>query len=154
MREEAAPMLGRVPVVAGASRYRVRRLIMQSVVYLLLILTALIAVIPFLWMVTTSLKTQQEASTYPPTILPTVPQWHDYVEVFSVVPLLTYFRNTVFYVVAVTAGQLFFCSTAAFAFARLKFLGRDVLFVLYLATLMIPLTVTIIPSFIIMRWFG
>jgi multiple sugar transport system permease protein len=124
------------------------------VVHLLLATVALMAIIPFLWMLTTSLKTVQESSTYPPSLLPAIPQWHDYADVFTAVPFLTYLRNTVLYSTAVTAGQLLFCSTAAFAFARLKFPGRDTLFVIYLATLMIPLSVTLVPSFIMMKWFG
>jgi multiple sugar transport system permease protein len=70
------------------------------------------------------------------------------------VPFLTFFRNTALYAVVVAVGQVLFCSAAAFAFARLKFAGRDVLFVLYLATLMIPLSVTIVPALTMMRWFG
>ena len=123
-------------------------------VYLLLALIALIAVIPFLWMLTSSLKTSLQTSAYPPSILPPTPQWHNYADVFAAVPFLTYLRNTVFYSTAVTLGQLLFCSAAAFAFARLKFRGRDVLFLLYLATMMIPLSVTLIPSFVLMKWLG
>jgi multiple sugar transport system permease protein len=104
-------------------------------------------------MASTSLKTVTEASTYPPPILPAVPQWHDYSDVFNAVPMLTFFRNTAFYSAMVTIGQLLFCSTAAFAFARLRFPGREALFLIYLATLMIPLAVTLVPSFILMKWF-
>lgn len=124
------------------------------VIYLLLSLVAVVALVPFFWMVTTSLKTAAEAGTYPPTLLPSLPQWHDYTDVFNAVPFLTFFRNTVFYSLMVTLGQLAFCSTAAFAFARLQFPGRNVLFLLYLATLMIPTSVTLVPSFILMKWFG
>ncbi len=124
------------------------------VTYLLLAAVALIAIVPFFWMVSTALKTAAEASTYPPSLFPAVPQWHDFTDVFSAVPFLTFFRNTVLYSAAVTLGQLLFCSTAAFAFARLRFPGRNVLFILYLATLMIPLSVTLVPSFILMKWFG
>jgi multiple sugar transport system permease protein len=130
------------------------RLALKIGVYLLLIVVALFAIIPFYWMVSTSLKTAAEASTYPPSLFPAVPQWHDFTDVFNGAPFLTFFRNTVLYSAAVTLGQLLFCSSAAFAFARLKFPGRNVLFILYLATLMIPLSVTLVPSFIIMKWFG
>ncbi len=137
----------------GASARR-RRIVVTIVTYVLLALVAIIAIVPFFWMVSTALKTAAEASTYPPSLLPAVPQWHDFTDVFNAVPFLTFFRNTVLYSAAVTLGQLVFCSSAAFAFARLKFPGRNVLFVLYLATLMIPLSVTLVPSFILMRWFG
>lgn len=130
------------------------RVATTTAVYILLTLIALIAIVPFLWMLTSSLKTPQETSTFPPSLLPAVPQWHDYADVFTAVPFLTYLRNTVLYSTLVTIGQLLFCSTAAFAFARLKFPGRDILFLLYLATMMIPLSVTLIPSFIMMKGFG
>jgi multiple sugar transport system permease protein len=133
---------------------RTRRIAVTLVTYLLLTVVALIAIVPFLWMVSTSLKTAAEASTYPPTLFPAVPQWHDFADVLRAVPFLTFFRNTVLYSGLVTLGQLVFCSMAAFAFARLTFPGRNTLFVLYLATLMIPLSVTLIPSFILMKWFG
>ena len=138
----------------GRESTRARRVALALVTYLLLIVVALFAIVPFYWMVSSSLKTAAETSTYPPSLLPAVPQWHDYTDVFSAVPFLTFFRNTVLYAGLVTLGQLLFCSTAAFAFARLKFPGRNALFVLYLATLMIPLSVTLIPSFILMKWFG
>lgn len=138
----------------GARRVRVGgvRVAKRFAVYALLLALALIAVVPFIWMVTTALKTVQESSTFPPSILPAVPQWHDFSDVFNAVPILTFFRNTVFYSAMVTLGQLLFCSTAAFAFARLRFPGRNALFVIYLATLMIPTAVTLVPSFILMKW--
>src|SRR5205807_9613044 len=113
-----------------------------------------IALVPFFWMASTSLKTALESSTYPPTLFPSVPQWHDYADVFHAVPFLTFFRNTVFYSLMVTLGQLAFCSTAAFAFARLQFPGRNMLFLLYLASLMIPTSVTLVPCFILFKWLG
>jgi multiple sugar transport system permease protein len=130
-----------------------RRIAQRCVVYLLLTILALVAITPFFWMVTSSLKTVTETSTYPPPILPAVPQWHDYADVVNTVPMLTFFRNTAFYSTMVTIGQLLFCSTAAFAFARLRFPGREGLFLIYLATLMIPTAVTLVPSFILMKWF-
>jgi multiple sugar transport system permease protein len=105
-------------------------------------------------MLTTSLKTEVEASTFPPTLLPAIPQWHDYADVFNAVPFLTYLGNTVFYTAAVTLGQFVCCSLAAFAFARLSFPGRNALFMVYLATMLIPAAVTLIPSFIEMQAFG
>lgn len=142
------------PAPNARLRRRGKHLGVKFLTYLLLAAVALAALIPFIWMVTTSLKTALESSTYPPSILPSVPQWHDYADVFSAVPFLTYFRNTVLYAGLVTLGQLAFCSTAAFAFARLRFPGRNILFLLYLATLMIPTSVTLVPSFILMKWFG
>jgi multiple sugar transport system permease protein len=150
---------GAVMIAAARQRSRQRawmlgkRVSKKLIIYLLLTIVGLIALIPFLWMASTSLKTVLEASTYPPPILPAEPQWHDFSDVFNSVPMLTFFRNTVFYSTMVTIGQLLFCSTAAFAFARLRFPGREGLFLIYLATLMIPTAVTLVPSFILMKWF-
>ena len=131
-----------------------KRLSQKTLIYLLLLIVALVVLIPFLWMLTTSLKTEVEASHFPPTLFPAVPQWHDFSDVFTAVPFLTFLLNTIFYTAAVTVGQLICCSLAAFAFARLRFRGRNVLFIVYLATLLIPVTVTIVPSFIEMKAFG
>ena len=145
---------------AGTRRPKLRtsvlmkRVSFKALIYIALIAVALVVIIPFLWMLTTSLKTSVESSTYPPTLLPVVPQWHDYADVFQAVPFLTYLFNTIFYATAVTAGQFVCCSLAAFAFARLRFPGRNVLFVVYLATMLIPATVTFVPSFIMMKTFG
>ncbi|MEB3065542.1 carbohydrate ABC transporter permease [[Mycobacterium] zoologicum] len=121
-------------------------------VYAGLIAVAACALFPILWALSGSLKRQAEISR--PMLLPADPQWSNYVEVFSRMPFWRMFVNTVLYAGAVTAGQVFFCSLAGYAFARLPFTGRDTLFVLYLATLMVPLTVTVIPQFILMRVFG
>jgi multiple sugar transport system permease protein len=131
-----------------------KRVSFKVLVYLVLTVVALIVIIPFLWMLTTSLKTVTESSTFPPSLLPAEPQWHNYFDVFQAVPFLTYLLNTVFYAACVTIGQYACCSLAAFAFSRLQFPGRNVLFVLYLATILIPATVTLVLSFIMMKTFG
>lgn len=110
------------------------------------------ALFPILWALSGSLKRQAEISR--PMLLPAHPQWSNYLDVFTRMPFWRMLFNTVLYAGAVTAGQVFFCSLAGYAFARLPFTGRDTLFVLYLATLMVPLTVTVIPQFILMRVFG
>jgi multiple sugar transport system permease protein len=120
--------------------------------YTALIGVAWCALFPILWALSGSLKRESEVAT--PTLLPSHPQWSNYGEVFSLMPFWRMFVNTVLYAGCVTVGQVFFCSLAGYAFARLPFRGRDTLFVLYLATLMVPLTVTVIPQFILMRTFG
>jgi multiple sugar transport system permease protein len=110
------------------------------------------ALFPILWALSGSMKRQAEISR--PMLLPAHPQWSNYLDVFARMPFWRMLFNTVLYAGCVTAGQVFFCSLAGYAFARLPFTGRDTLFVLYLATLMVPLTVTVIPQFILMRVFG
>ncbi|MEZ0381945.1 carbohydrate ABC transporter permease [Mycobacterium sp. pW045] len=121
-------------------------------VYAGLAAVAACALFPILWALSGSLKRQAEISL--PMLLPAHPQWSNYLEVFARMPFWRMFFNTVLYAGCVTVGQVFFCSLAGYAFARLPFTGRDTLFVLYLATLMVPLTVTVIPQFILMRVFG
>src|SRR6185437_5355740 len=154
MQAEGTVMLAGTRRPWRRARVLAKRLANKFVIYILLAVVGLLAIFPFFWMLSTSLKTVAESSTYPPPFLPAVPQWHDYSDVFNSVPMLTFFRNTVFYSAMVTIGQLLFCSTAAFAFARLRFPGREGLFIVYLATLMIPTAVTLVPSFILMKWFG
>jgi multiple sugar transport system permease protein len=120
--------------------------------YTVLAGVAACALFPILWALSGSLKQQAEVSQ--PVLLPAHPQWSNYVDVFARMPFWRMFFNTVLYAGCVTAGQVFFCSLAGYAFARLPFRGRNTLFVLYLATLMVPLTVTVIPQFILMRVFG
>jgi multiple sugar transport system permease protein len=138
----------------ATSRYRaVQQVGSRVLAYFVLSAMALLSLLPFLWMISTSLKGQGQLYTWPPEVIPNPAIWSNYSSVFDIVPFERFFLNTVFYAGAVTIGQLTFCSLAGFAFARLRFPGRDLLFMLYLGTLMIPTTVTLVPSFILMRWF-
>ncbi|MCV7313975.1 carbohydrate ABC transporter permease [Mycolicibacillus parakoreensis] len=129
-----------------------RRIARTVALYTALVAIASCALFPVLWGLSGSLKTDAEVTE--PILLPADPQWSNYREVFALMPFWRMFANTVLYAGCVTIGQVFFCSLAGYAFARLQFRGRDTLFVLYLGTLMVPLTVTVIPQFIIMRTFG
>ena len=120
--------------------------------YTALTVIATCALFPILWAVSGSLKTAGEVTM--PTLFPAHPQWSNYREVFAVMPFWRMFFNSVLYAACVSIGQVFFCSLAGYAFARLRFRGRDALFLLYLGTLMVPLTVTVIPQFILMRVAG
>lgn len=122
--------------------------------YLLCMIVAVITLVPFVWMVLGSLKTATEASQYPPTFLPSVLAWSNYAEVFTSVPFLRYIFNSFFVASSVTLISLLFHSMAAYALARLRFPGRNVLFVIMIATLMVPFSITLIPSFIVVRWLG
>lgn len=115
---------------------------------------SVIMVLPFLWMISTSLKAPHEVFTYPPVWLPDPPVWANYRQAVSVMPFGRFYLNSLIVAVGVTGLQLLTSSLAAFAFARLRFRGREVIFLLYLATLMIPFQVTMIPNFILMRFFG
>ncbi|MBU3062988.1 carbohydrate ABC transporter permease [Nocardia sp. NEAU-G5] len=129
----------------------VRRSVRGLLIYVVLVVMAWCALFPLLWALSGSLKKQGQLNN---SLIPAHPQWSNYHLVFEYVPFGKMFVNTVVYAGCVTAGQVFFCSLAGYAFARLPFKGRDTLFLAYLATLMVPLTVTVIPQFILMRTFG
>jgi len=131
----------------------IKRSVLRAIVfYTALIVMAWCALLPILWALSGSLKKEPEVTE--PALFPVHPQWSNYGEVFRLMPFWRMFINTVLYGGCVTAGQVFFCSLAGYAFARLRFKGREVLFIAYLGTLMVPLTVTVIPQFILMRIFG
>lgn len=123
-------------------------------VHALLALGGIAMVLPFYWMVSTSLKTPLEALAFPPTWLPASPQWDNYAEVFRQVPLWRYLFNTVVVAFLSLTGVLFTGVLAAYAFARLRFPGREVLFMGFLALMMIPLPVYLVPSYTILFRLG
>lgn len=115
---------------------------------------ALIIAAPFIWMILTSFKDMSEIYVYPPKWLPEKFNFDNYVKAFTAAPFGRYYANSLIVAFAVTLGQLITCSMAAFAFARLKFKGRDILFYVFLGTMMIPYNVTMIPSFMVLYWLG
>lgn len=122
--------------------------------YVVLLLLAISMLIPFLWMVSTSLMGELEVYQFPPTFIPSTWKWNNFLEAMTLQPFGRFFLNTAVVAAASVAGQLVFCSMAAFAFARLRFSGRDRLFAVYLGTMMIPAIVTLIPAFLIINMFG
>ncbi|WP_236690362.1 carbohydrate ABC transporter permease [Guptibacillus hwajinpoensis] len=111
-------------------------------------------IVPFVWMISTSLKTQGATMVLPPEIIPSDINWGNYMKVTQAFPVLRFLGNSLLVASVSTVGQLILCSMAAYAFARLKFRGRDFLFLLYLATLMVPAQVTMTPQFILMKYLG
>lgn len=120
----------------------------RVLLYIVLILIAIIMVVPFLWMLSTSLKTQYDAVKIPPVWIPDPPQWENYVKLFTEQPMFQFMLNTIKIVFFVVLGQLFFSSLAAYSFARISFKGRNVMFFFYIATLMVPGQVTMIPTYL------
>ncbi len=126
----------------------------KPIAYFFLILGALVMIIPFIWMLSTSLKDQQQLFAWPPNWLPNPFVWNNYSEVWNRINFSLYGWNTIKITVAVTLGRLVLCSMAGYGFARMKFPGKDFLFLLTLATMMISAQITIVPNFIIMRYLG
>lgn len=130
------------------------RLVLTTVRHVGIYILAFATFAPFLWMILTSFKDLSQIYQYPPEFLPSEFHFDNYSKVFDAAPFGRYYLNSVVVAVAVTLGQLITCSMAAYAFARLKFKGRDVLFYLFLATMMIPFNVTMIPGFMVLHWLG
>ncbi len=138
------------PLVRTKRRPRRRFRTRQIAALLLLVIAALVALTPFFWMISTSLKTRAQVFAYPPTLLPRELHWENYADVFAAFPFARYALNTAFIAVTVTFFQTLTAAMAAYAFARLHFPWRDKIFLLYLGTLMVPALVTLIPSYILM----
>ena len=122
--------------------------------YLLLTAVAGTMLLPFLWMVATAFMGELEVYRFPPTFVPSEFRWSNFPEALGMQPFGRFFLNTAVVAGASVAGQLLFCSMAAYAFARLRFRWRDRIFGLYLATMMIPAIVTVIPAFVLITKFG
>lgn len=120
--------------------------------YTILIIGGIGAFLPFLWMLSTSLKESGEIFLFPPRWLPHPIVWRNYYDMWTLIPFARFFLNSVFISGTVTFGHVISCSLAAFAFARLNFRGRDLLFLAYLGTMMIPGQVIMIPTFILMKF--
>jgi len=123
-------------------------------IFFVLLIGALLMCGPFIWMLSTSLKPSAEVFRFPPTLLSAHPQPANYGRIFSTIPFGQALTNSVIVATSVTLLQLIVCSMAAYAFACLRFRGREVLFLIYLAALMVPSQVTLIPNFILIRNLG
>lgn len=138
----------------GIETWRAKRAIGNLVIWLVILIVTAVILVPLLWAVGISLKSYAEVIKDVSNPFPKVPKFENYVNVFKTIPFFSYFLNTVWVTVACCAGTLLTSSMAAYAFARLKFPGRDVLFLVYLATLMVPRQVTLIPNFVLFRMTG
>ncbi len=122
----------------------------RLLVWAVVVIGALGMLVPFIWMVLTSLRTDAEAFAVPPKIL-THPQWHNWVDAWGIAPFGRFFFNSSVVAISVTIGSLTLNSLAAFGFAKYNFKGRNILFLGLLGTLMIPFQVTMIPSFLLLK---
>ncbi|GAB1154554.1 carbohydrate ABC transporter permease [Paenibacillus illinoisensis] len=123
-------------------------------VHAILIAGAVFMFLPFLWMLSTALKSFPESMMTPPQWLPERPQWSNFKEVFVQTDYLRYYMNTIVVALARMSGQLLICSLAAFAFATMSFPGKKVLFFIILSNMMLPQQIVIIPGFMLMKQLG
>ena len=112
---------------------------------------AFAVMLPFIWMLVTSLKSPTEVFAYPPTWIPKDFQWSNYIEMWNKAPFGRYFMNSAIVAICVTIGQLTSCVLAAFAFARMDFKGKNTMFMIFLSTTMISSQVTLVPTYLVMR---
>src|SRR6266540_2888671 len=139
---------------AERPRRRIRSRSGALALHAFLLAGSVVMLLPFAWMLSTSLKTPPETFAYPPIWIPKTIAWDNYSKTVAAMPFGRFYLNSLIVTVSVTVLQILTASLAAFAFARLRFRGRNALFLLYLATLMIPFQVTMIPNFILVRLLG
>lgn len=136
----------------GARAPKGRRVLGKIVLYVLLTAIAIVMITPFVWMILTSLKTTEDIWASPPVFLPTEWAWENYPAALDAAPFLTYARNSLIIAVSHTAINLVIASMAGYALARLRFRGSEVVFMFFVAALMIPTYTKVIPEFLIVRF--
>ncbi len=144
----------RADAEAEAARKKRTDLISAVILHIVLIIGAAIMVVPFLWMVLTSFMTTAQAFAVPPSFIPNPLKWQNYPDSLNALPFNLAYLNSAIVAVSVTACQLLTCSMAGYAFARIEFPGRNIIFFAFLSTLMVPFQLTIIPIFLTMKQLG
>jgi multiple sugar transport system permease protein len=142
------------PLPGSRRRFTLLGLAQSLLTHAVIWVGAVVMIMPFLWMLSTSLKSQGEAVAYPPEWMPDPILWSNYVDVLQSFPFFTFAFNSLKIALLGTLGQLLSTSLAAYAFSRMNFPGRQTIFILLLATLMIPGHVTMIPTFILFNSLG
>lgn len=132
----------------GAVRKDGRYFIKRILLYMLILALSAVMLVPFLWMISASLKLNKDVFTYPVKWIPEKLEWSNYSKIWKEIPLLLFFKNSAKLTIIITAIQVFTSSFAAYAFAKLHFKGRDLLFVLYICTIAVPWQVYMVPQYI------
>jgi multiple sugar transport system permease protein len=138
----------------GFASHRLNRRVASLLTHLALAIGLFLVFIPVVFALSTSLKPYGDIFLFPPKWIPDPVRWQNYVEAMTYVPFGIYFRNTAIITGLDIVGKLLSCSLVAFAFARLRWWGRDVMFILMLSTLMLPTQVTLIPQFVLYKELG
>ena len=132
----------------GAVRKDGRYFIKRILLYMLILALAAVMLVPFLWMISASIKLNKDVFTYPVKWIPEKLEWSNYSKIWKEIPLLLFFKNSAKLTIIITAIQVFTSSFAAYAFAKLHFKGRDLLFILYICTIAVPWQVYMVPQYI------
>jgi multiple sugar transport system permease protein len=136
------------------ARKQVRNIIRSILIHSALMPAAFLFLLPFFWMVSTSLKTDEQLYTYPPVWIPYPLNWANYPNAVTYITFFLYLRNTLIIAVVSTIGALISCSLVAYSLSRIPWPGRNFLFLLTIATLMLPFQVTLIPLFLVFKSLG
>jgi multiple sugar transport system permease protein len=139
------------PAVGWRQRRSSQQLLRNVALYPVTIIGAAIMLVPLLWLLSSSLKSTAMIFIFPPQWIPNPVRFENYSEVFRVIPFARFTLNTVIVTGTALVGQLLTASLVAFGFARLRFPGRDLLFLVLLGTIMIPYHITLIPTFVLFR---
>ena len=132
----------------GAVRKDGRYFVKRILLYMLILALAAVMLVPFLWMISASLKLNKDVFTYPVKWIPEKLEWSNYSKIWKEITLLLFFKNSAKLTIIITAIQVFTSSFAAYAFAKLHFKGRDLLFVLYICTIAVTWHVYMVPQYI------
>jgi len=131
-----------------------RKVINRIIIQIIVILGAIVFIFPFLWLVSTSLKPDEQIFALPPKLIPNPVQWENYTRMFKYFPFSRFFGNSVYITFMTLVGVLFSCPLVAFSFAKLRWPGRDLLFLVLLSTMMLPPQVTMVPVYLLFRELG
>ncbi|MDA8219331.1 MAG: carbohydrate ABC transporter permease [Dehalococcoidales bacterium] len=137
-----------------SARRRRTRLLGKVAIWSALIIAAILSLLPYVWMVSSSFKSNAEVFSATIQFIPTEWRWENYVLAWTREPLAAGLLNSLIMATGEMLGNLVFCVLAAYSFARLRFKGRDIVFLFVLGTMMIPQQVVMLPNFILMRWLG
>src|SRR5688572_23625885 len=136
-----------------ADRHR-REQVVRTVSFIICSIIGVTYLFPFYWMIVTALKTDQQIFQWPPLLWPTTPQWENFLQATRYIPFWLYMKNTLVICLISIIGTLISCTLIAYGFARVRWPGREIVFIIYLSTLMLPGQVTMIPLYIIFQKLG
>ncbi|MBM7654324.1 carbohydrate ABC transporter permease [Neobacillus cucumis] len=148
---EAATKTLDATVKSSFKSQKKKKIIGNTITYIFLVGLSFLVLIPFFWMISSALKQDNQVFSIPIQWIPDKPQWNNFVTIWHQIPLLTFFKNTIFLSVVVTFIQVLTSSFAAYGFSKMRFKGRDTLFLAYIGTIAVPWQAYMIPQFIMMR---
>lgn len=154
MTTQVTPLRREAPLGSPVTPHRVPEWIKTILKHVVLFPAAFLFLLPFLWMLSTSLKTDAQLFTYPPVWIPNPLAWVNYPNAVNYIPFFTYLGNTVTITVLSVIGATLSCSLVAYSLARINWPGRQLLLILTIATLMLPYQVTLIPVFLVFKRLG